>query len=159
VSAEQTTRAGVPHTADHETRRRFRAARFAGACSPARGSGCALEEGAGGCRNCGKVGGGGAMVCILARKQALIPNNAVCLGRTYKDWEAVRENHHGWRKNPCWHHWSEYAQRLGARCPHSDARRAHNCGSPVLIFYAGGLARRLETGSRLNGECSRIALG
>ena len=20
-----------------------------------------------------------------------------------------RENHHGDRKNPCWHHWSEYA--------------------------------------------------
>jgi hypothetical protein len=44
------------------------------------------------------VGGGGAIVCILARKQALIPNNAVCPGRTYKDWEAVRENHRGYRK-------------------------------------------------------------
>jgi len=89
---------GRAHTADHETRRRFRAAGLAGTCSPARGSGCALEEGAGGCRNCGKVGGGGAMVCILARQQALTPTSAACPGRAYKDCEAVRKNHHGDRK-------------------------------------------------------------
>jgi|BogFormECP03_OM2_1039629.scaffolds.fasta_scaffold02657_3 predicted dehydrogenase len=30
-----------------------------------------------------------------------------------------RENRHGERKNSGWHHWSKYAQRLEARCPHS----------------------------------------
>jgi predicted dehydrogenase len=34
-----------------------------------------------------------------------------------------RENHHGERKNPCWHHWSKYAQRLG-RDAHIPALRA-----------------------------------
>ena len=35
-----------------------------------------------------------------------------------------RKNHHGDRKNSRWHHWSKYAQRLGARCPHSGLARA-----------------------------------
>lgn len=32
--------------------------------------------------------------------------------------------HHDDGENPCWHHWSKYAQRLGARCPHSGLARA-----------------------------------
>ena len=36
----------------------------------------------------------------------------------------LRRNHHGDRKNPCWHHWGKCALRLGEHCSHSGLARA-----------------------------------
>src|SRR5580692_306464 len=70
----------------------------------------------------------------------------------------LERNHHGYRKNPCWHYWSKYAQWLGARCPHRWVPRAVPKGLPFNVAQqfmrmAEGIREGKASEPRLRCSC------